>query len=368
MDILIGDYCSAANESVRQFYLNRAQATVTDTAYSCFGAGFAVRGGIRGLPNTQTGTGTPTAGSDPQERAILIQHAAWFEHLRSAMDAGPIDLIELPSYYPFAHVIKKMFGVRLRFVLLGMNSQMLAASYENHASLFDYVRAWRKLEQSSIAIADEIVAASEREKTAVTEQFRHSGDIAVLNPHLFLPRHLGFSSSSRGPVRDNQQTLHVIYTGPIDGIHQPHRLTELTTRLRDYDVRFKAYGPSLKFQSIEAVEILRSIAPQIDIGESGLNWWDIENPECTIVAYPGRAGVHWNPAYAALRGYTVCLSDAAGCKQLFDDCGLAYCRFEDCAELRPLPWSTRVQNAQRLRAAAQRETASNASVDVGARA
>lgn len=362
MDILIGDYCSAANESARQFYFNRAQATAADMKYSCFGAGLAVRGGIKGIPNTQTGRGAPPAGSDPLERAILIQHAAWFEHLRSAMSAGPIDLIELPSYYPFAHFIKKMFGVPLRFVLHGMNSRMLAASYENHASLFDYVRAWRKLEHSSIAVADEIVAASEREKAALAEQFGYSGEVAVLKPHLFLPRHVGFSSNGLDPVRDDQKTLHVIYTGPVDGIHQPHRLTELTARVRDYDVRFRAYGPSLKFQSIEAAEILKSIAPQIDLMESGVNWWDIENPEYTIVAYPGRASVHWNPAYAALRGYTVCLSDSSGCKQLFDDCGLAYFRFEDRAELRPFPWATRVQNAHRLQAAAQRETHSKASL------
>ncbi|MEZ2146352.1 hypothetical protein AAE026_29245 [Bradyrhizobium sp. DN5] len=367
MEILIGDYCSSANEAARYFYFNRARATAMDTNYSCFGSGSAAPGGIRGIPNTQAGAGGPPAGSDPLETAILIQHAAWFEHLRSGMAAGPTDLIELPSYYPFGHLVKRMLGVRLRFVLHGMNSRMLAASYENHASLFDYVRAWRKLEQSSIAVADEIVAASEREKSAFVEQCGHSGEVAVLDPCLFMPRHLDWSSDRCRARADRQKTLHVIYAGPLDGIHQPHRLTELTPRVRDYEVRLKAYGPSLKFQSIEASEIIRSIAPQIDILESGENWWDIEDPDCTIVAYPGKANVHWNPAYAALRGYTVCLSDAAGCKQLFDDYGLTYYRFEDGAELRPLPWATRVQNAQRLRAAAQGKTVSDASLNVGER-
>ncbi|WP_128930967.1 hypothetical protein [Bradyrhizobium zhanjiangense] len=366
MNILIGDYCSAANESARHFYFNRARATAMAENYSCFGAGSAAPGGIREIPNTQTGAGATPAGSDLLEQAILSQHAAWFEHLRSAMGAGPIDLIELPSYYPFAHIVKRMLGVRLRFVLHGMNSQMLAASYENHASLFDYVRAWHKLEQSSICVADEIVAASEREKTAFTEQLSHTGDVAILDPCLFMPRSLPWSTG-RGCTRDDREILHIIYAGPLDGIHQPHRLTELTPRVRDYEVHFRAYGPSLKFQSIEASEIVQSIAPQIDIPETDENWWDIEDPEHTIVAYPGIANVHWIPAYAALRGYTVCLSDAAGCKRLFDDRGLTYYRFEDAAELRPLPWATRVQNAQRLRAAAQGETVSNASIEMGER-
>jgi hypothetical protein len=89
---------------------------------------------------------------------------------RACCERGAI--VELPSYFPFGHLVKEMLGVRLRLVLHGVNSHLLAASYENQSTLFDYVAAWRRLEQLSRVAADEIVAASAAEKTSFQKQFK----------------------------------------------------------------------------------------------------------------------------------------------------------------------------------------------------
>src|SRR5262245_58445649 len=95
--------------------------------FVCFGSGSGALGSIRGVTNSQVGAGPPSA-SGAIERAIFLQHAEWFEYLRSAAATGAFDLVELPSYFPFGQLVKEMLGVRLRLVLHGVNSHLLAAS------------------------------------------------------------------------------------------------------------------------------------------------------------------------------------------------------------------------------------------------
>ncbi|MCA1452087.1 hypothetical protein I6F35_02510 [Bradyrhizobium sp. BRP22] len=291
----------------------------------------------------------------------MTQYAEWFEHLRSSVPLDDFDVIEVPSYYPFAHLIKKGPRTRLRLVLHGMNSHLLAAGYENHATLFEYVRGWQRLEVASVASADEIVAASLAEKASFEEQFGYSGDVTVPSPFLFLP---SLASAPRieplAATNSVQQTdaLNLIYVGPLDGVHEPHRLSEVRRRVSRHNVNLKAYGPSLKFRANESSSIIRTIAPEIEISQSSATWWELEDPDITIVVYPGRATVNWLPLHAVMRGYTVCLSDRAGCKQMFDDCGLEYARVEDTTALEPLPRAVRLENIGRMLSALRSNVAS----------
>ena len=365
MHTLFADYCFVAHESARHLYFNRAQSSGANSTFSCLGVGSYPHGRIHGIANTQIETGVPKV-ADVMQQDIIAKYAGWFEHLRSALTSDRYDVVEVPSYYPFGHLLKDMTKARLRFVLHGMNSQLLAASYENHASLFEYVKAWRQLEQLSAHAADEIVAGSDAERLCFNERFGESNGIATLNPFLFLPRQIPAlpREAPQNQISSDRAAFHIVYTGQLDGIHQPHRLPELKPRLGRIEAKFRAYGTSLKFRSNQTSDIIRTISPELDIVSDVENWWDYENPTTTIVAYPGSATVHWLPINAVLRGYTVCLSERAGCRPLFEQCGLDYYDFDATTELQPKALSTRLENYERLCGGIQREAASDKLLEI----
>lgn len=279
---------------------------------------------------------------------ILAAHRDFLKHLVSAIAHPAFDRIDLPIYYPFVEVIKKLIDRPIRLTLHGMVSDGLLGNYEVNPYLFGYVDAFRRFELASLQEADEIVAVSQLHKRWVEQTFAPKRDISVIQPWELL------NGLRQAPldVRDAPiENLNILAVGRLDGIKRPHSIVALADRIKVKHSHFIVMGMPLAFMRVDTAELLRTMSSVLEIRPPQSAWWNQFSPDDTVLVVPGVETLSYVAAEAVLHGFTTVLAPTVGIREIFDRFGITYLKLEDSCEIRPLSATERRANAEALESA-----------------